>query len=121
MRITESAELIEGTGALKQLYTDSAGHFSEEDILRLISIANEAYHSIKQGAQPQIDLELALIKMIKMDQSVELSKLIEMLESSPAEGAVRGRPAAGPPVVKKSSAHAGNRPAAGSRSGSEKS
>ncbi len=82
VRVTESADLVEGTDAVKKLYAETAEAFAEEDILRLISIANEAYHSVRQANQPQISLELALIKMIKMDQSVHLTRLIGLLDSA---------------------------------------
>ena len=78
--ITGDTALVESTDATRKQYGDLASSFSEEDILRLLSIATEAFYSIKKGGSPQINLELTLIKMIKMEQSVRISDIVERLE-----------------------------------------
>ncbi len=77
---TESAQMLEVSEVYKKRYVEDAKHFSENDILRLVKIVSDTETSIKWVQQPRFKLEVALIQMIKMDNSVEISKLLKLIE-----------------------------------------
>lgn len=77
---TESAQMLEVSEVYKKRYIEDAKHFSESDILRLVKIVSDTETSIKWVQQPRFKLEVALIQMIKMDNSVEISKLLNQIE-----------------------------------------
>ncbi len=77
---TESAQMLEVSEVYKKRYIAEAKYFSENDILRLVKIVSDTETSIKWVQQPRFKLEVALIQMIKMDNSVEISKLLNQIE-----------------------------------------
>ncbi len=77
---TESAQMLEVSEVYKKRYVEDAKHFSENDILRLVKIVSDTETSIKWVQQPRFKLEVALIQMIKMDNSVEIGKLLNQIE-----------------------------------------
>jgi DNA polymerase-3 subunit gamma/tau len=81
VRSMESVELIDTTEPLKKKYLESASRFQEEDILRLIRIVTQTVYSLKWSANPRISLELAIVKMIKLDKTVSIDDLLSRLES----------------------------------------
>ncbi|MDI6803752.1 MAG: DNA polymerase III subunit gamma/tau [Bacteroidota bacterium] len=77
---TESAQMLEVSEVYKKRSIEDAKHFSESDILRLVKIVSDTETSIKWVQQPRFKLEVALIQMIKMDNSVEIGKLLNQIE-----------------------------------------
>ncbi|HOX85783.1 MAG TPA: DNA polymerase III subunit gamma/tau [bacterium] len=58
-------------------YRSQAPLFSSEDLLRYIKIASETENLIKRSLNPRLHVEVALVKMVKMGKSVELSELLQ--------------------------------------------
>lgn len=77
---TGSTNLIEVSEIYKKRYSEDAKHFKENDILRLIKIVTEVQNSIKWDIQPRYKLELALVQMTKLDNSVEIEKLLSHIQ-----------------------------------------
>lgn len=77
---TESAQMLEVPEVYKKRYIEDSKQFSESDILRLVKIVSDTETSIKWVQQPRFKLEVALIQMIKIDKSVEISKLLNQIE-----------------------------------------
>ncbi len=77
----KSPELLEVSEDDKNHYMQIGSFFKEEDILRLIRIVADTRISLKQNMNPRIPLELAIVKMIKLDQMVTISDLLLRLES----------------------------------------
>lgn len=77
---TESAQMLEVPEVYKKRYIEDAKHFSDNDLLRLVKIVSDTETSIKWVQQPRFKLEVALIQMIKMDNSVEIGKLLDQIE-----------------------------------------
>ncbi|MFC1558103.1 DNA polymerase III subunit gamma/tau [candidate division KSB1 bacterium] len=78
-KITGSADLIETSENFKKKHIDTASHFSEDDMLRLITLGSQAEQSIKRSAQPALRMEIALLKMIRMDSSVSIENLLKKI------------------------------------------
>lgn len=77
---TNDTTLLEVSEVHAQRYREEAGNFQDEDLLRLIQIATETEYQIKRSPTPKIRLEMALVKMSKLDSSVQLGQLLERLE-----------------------------------------
>ncbi|HOF60677.1 MAG TPA: DNA polymerase III subunit gamma/tau [Candidatus Latescibacteria bacterium] len=71
-----------------------ARKFCDRDILRMLSLAADAESLLEKSAVPQVRVELALLKMVYMEKSVELSDLVGRLDTL-----LTGPPAAPPHPV----------------------
>lgn len=76
---TESTSLIETSEAYRKRYESIAKECTEQDLLRLIKIAQELEQSIRWVAQPRYKLEIALVQMIKMERSIRIEDLITQI------------------------------------------
>ena len=84
------------TEETKELLREQANQLPEPTVLRLIDLLAVAVEDTRQGADPRLPLELALVKVTRphADLSREsLAHRVELLEARPAERAAR---AAGP-------------------------
>jgi len=79
-KITNSTDLIETSENYKNKYLQTASHFKEDDILRLISIASSGEISIKRSPQPAIRMETALMKMFRIDRSVDIEEIVKKID-----------------------------------------
>jgi len=79
-KITNSTDLIETSENYKNKYLQTASLFKEDDILRLISIASSAEISIKRSPQPAIRMETALMKMFRIDRSVDIEEIVKKID-----------------------------------------
>jgi DNA polymerase-3 subunit gamma/tau len=80
LKTTNNAELIEGLESYAPRYQEAAKSFSEYDLLRFIKMSSETANGVKRAANPKMMLELLLVKMIKMEKSVELDELLNQLQ-----------------------------------------
>ena len=100
-----SPELLEVTETVRERYKTLVSKFKEEDILRYIRIVTDASATLRYSHHPRIPLELAMVKMIKMDQSVTFDQLIEQIHSIRGQAPVQqSRPSAPPAQTPKSAA-----------------
>ncbi|MBN1543011.1 DNA polymerase III subunit gamma/tau [candidate division KSB1 bacterium] len=60
-------------------YLAKAQDFSSEDLLRYLKITSDTENLIRRSANPRLHVEVALIKMVKMGKSVQLSELLKTL------------------------------------------
>jgi len=61
-------------------YKEKAKSFSETDILRMIRIVADLNLTLKRVTDPRIFLELALMKLLKMESAVSLKDVISKLD-----------------------------------------
>jgi len=80
VRSLESADLVEGSEDHRKKYLALAKVFQEEDILRLIRIVLDTKVTLKRSQNPRLPLELAMVKMIKLDRTVTIGDLLSRLE-----------------------------------------
>ncbi|MBN1446801.1 MAG: DNA polymerase III subunit gamma/tau [Bacteroidetes bacterium] len=79
VRSTGEARLVEAPAEIRERYAALAGKFSEGDLLRLLKITAQAMQAVRYSPQPRLKFEVALIDMIKMDSTVEISTLLSNL------------------------------------------
>jgi DNA polymerase-3 subunit gamma/tau len=77
---TQSVHLIEASEVYRKRYAIDAKQFGEQDILRLIKLTTEMESSIRYSAQPRFRLEVGIIQMTKMEQSVKIDDLLRQLD-----------------------------------------
>jgi DNA polymerase III subunit gamma/tau len=73
---TGESRLIEAPVDIRNRYMEAAKQFSEGDVLRLLRLTGQTMQSVRYSAQPRLKFEVALIDMIKMDSTVEISTLL---------------------------------------------
>ncbi|HZV13295.1 MAG TPA: DNA polymerase III subunit gamma/tau [Candidatus Kapabacteria bacterium] len=78
---TQSASLIETTHFFQQRYLADATKFSEQDILRLLSITIGTDQSLRYAQQPRVHLEFSLLRMASMAKAVDLQELLNELQN----------------------------------------
>jgi DNA polymerase-3 subunit gamma/tau len=66
-------------------YKEKAKVFSEIDILRMIKIVADLNLSLKRATDPRIFLELALMKLFKMETTVNLEEVLNRLDQLQAK------------------------------------
>jgi DNA polymerase-3 subunit gamma/tau len=76
-----SGELIETSITSKTQYEEALLDFQEEDLLRLIKIVANTSNAIKRSVNKRIQLELAILKMIKLDKTVHIDELLSYLNN----------------------------------------
>ncbi len=79
-RTTQSTHLVEVPEVYRVRYADAASLFDEQDILRLIKLTTDLESSIRYSSQPRFKLEVGIIQMTKMEQSVKIDFLLQQLE-----------------------------------------
>ena len=82
--LTRFVGLEPGMETYTDRYMSSVGAFNDTDLMRLIQVASETSFQVKRSGNPKLLLEMAMIKMIKMDRSVELKTLLSNLGGAAA-------------------------------------
>ena len=90
--------LIEAAESVKQKYAESAPHFTEADLLRLLMITGDGEQLLKTSVQPRLQMELSLLKMASMAHAVDLREALKKLDD--LEKHVQDAPIAKGNVVK---------------------
>jgi len=71
-------------------YEEQAARFSEEDVLRMISTSSDLEFALSRSPQPRLRLEVAVVKLIKMEPTVLLSDLLDQLSALEARLSTSG-------------------------------
>ncbi|PLX23590.1 MAG: DNA polymerase III subunit gamma/tau [Ignavibacteria bacterium] len=80
-RSTGETRLIEAPADVCARYAELAQQFTEGDLLRLLKITTQAMQAVRFSPQPRLKFEVALIDMIKMDSTIEISALLSGMDS----------------------------------------
>jgi len=66
----------------RQRYLDTAGLLGLEDFLRRLEFAGEVARSLRSSPQPWIELEAAFLRLVHMDRSVDLRRLLDRIDAT---------------------------------------
>lgn len=66
-------------------FTDVSQQFSETDLIRMMNLVSETIQRIKWSLKQRFVFELMLMKLIRMEDSVQLSEIIRKLENPDTE------------------------------------
>ena len=72
--------LVEASDETKTKYQQTAQTFYRDDLMRMLHIVSEAQIKLKDASQPKIQFEIALLKLIHMERSENLAKLLAEIE-----------------------------------------
>ena len=73
--------LVEASEETKSKYQQTAQAFSRDDLMRMLHIVSEAQIKLKDANQPRIQFEIALLKLIHMEKSENLGKLLAEIDA----------------------------------------
>lgn len=79
VRSTGQLDMVKKTADHKQRYQVISKTFQEEDILRMIRIVTGTSAGLKYAENPRMALEMAMVKMAKLDKTVTLEALMAKL------------------------------------------
>jgi DNA polymerase-3 subunit gamma/tau len=79
-KTTGKAQELDVSEIHAQRYLTERDIFEIEDLLRLIKIASDAENLIRRSNNARLHLEVAIVKMIKLNKSMQLSQLLNELE-----------------------------------------
>ncbi len=72
--------LVEASEDTKARYKEAAKDFGRDDLMRMMHMISEAQIKLKDANQPRIQFEITLLKLIHMEKSENLAKLLAELE-----------------------------------------
>jgi DNA polymerase-3 subunit gamma/tau len=81
-KATNSVKLLETSDHFKNLYQESSDKFAENDLLHYIDLLTQSENLIKFSPNPQLILELLLLKLAHKPLSVDLEELLKSLKSN---------------------------------------
>ncbi|MFQ5584563.1 MAG: hypothetical protein ACE5GL_09035, partial [Calditrichia bacterium] len=87
VKSTGNAKLIETSDYFKNLYRERAGNFAENDLLQYFEILLQSENLIKFSPNPQLILELLLLKLAHKPLSLNLEELLAFIKKSPGMAA----------------------------------
>lgn len=73
--------LVEASEDTKRKYQSTAKDFTRDDLMRMLHMVSEAQIKLKDASQPRIQFEIALLKLIHMERTESLQKLLSELEA----------------------------------------
>ncbi|MEX0661428.1 MAG: DNA polymerase III subunit gamma/tau [Balneolaceae bacterium] len=77
---SERMYLVDATADTKNRYKEAAQNFTEEDLMRMLHLVSDAQIKIRDVQQPRVHFEILLLKLVHMNRTQELSKLMGHLE-----------------------------------------
>lgn len=80
--VTETADLIETSGAYKNRYITLYDKFSESDLLRILSFLTKVQNELRFSQNQKLKIEISLSHLIGLAQSSTITDLISKLGNS---------------------------------------
>ncbi len=74
-----AASSLEVNPELQEKYANEASEWDRRDLIRFSQVFSKLEPELRRAAQPQILLELNLLKMLEMDQSVSIENMLNNL------------------------------------------
>ena len=79
---------LEVNPELQERYTVEAKHWERRDLMRFSQVFSKLEPTLRRAAQPQILLEMNLLKMLEMDQSVSIENIL----NNPTQNITESKP-----------------------------
>lgn len=86
-KATNSTKLLETSDHYKNLYQENCAKFLENDLLHYIDILTQSEALLKFSPNPQLILELLLLKLTHKPLSIELEELLNFIKSDKSSNA----------------------------------
>lgn len=82
-RATASAKLLETSDYFKNLYQENAERFAEKDLVHYLDILTQNESLLKYSENPQLILELLLLKLAHKPLTIDMEELLALLKKLP--------------------------------------
>jgi hypothetical protein len=90
--VPEPGQFIELSDLYVKRYIDHKDYFSYSDIMRMVKVISDLRQQLKEGAEPRIFLEMALLKLARMDTTATLTEVLDKLSNLSADTPVSPPP-----------------------------
>jgi DNA polymerase-3 subunit gamma/tau len=80
VRTTERSEELDVSEDDRERYLAESKLFEVEDLLRYIKVVSDTENLIRRSSNARLHLEVALVKLVKMSSSIQLSDLLQSLD-----------------------------------------
>ncbi|NNE08375.1 MAG: DNA polymerase III subunit gamma/tau, partial [Gemmatimonadetes bacterium] len=95
----DPGRLIESTNETIERYKEEAKAFDPDDLVRMLSLLGEGGRDLRNSPRPRLVLEMLLLRLVRMESTVSIGKLLHQLEragaSSPASAGASSPASAG--------------------------
>ena len=79
--LEDPSQFIEVSDQYIARYREQRDYFSESDLMRMVKVISDLRQQLKEGADPRIYLEMALIRLARMDKTATLAEILEKLNA----------------------------------------
>lgn len=79
-KTTNSTALIEESELHRKKYAADSAAFSLQDILRILKVTTETESAVRFSSQPRFKLEVMMVQLTKMEQSVKIDDLLTSID-----------------------------------------
>ena len=97
--VTDALDIYDLTPDLKQKYEDVSKEWDRRDLLRIAEILTALISKISWATQPYILVEMTFLKLVEMDSSISLEKVLNKMSSPDLKIKPVSTPVSQPPVV----------------------
>ena len=97
--VTDALDIYDLTPDLKQKYEDVSKEWDRRDLLRIAEILTALVSKITWATQPYILVEMTFLKLVEMDSSISLEKVLNEMSSPDLKIKPVSTPVSQPPVV----------------------
>lgn len=81
VKSTNSTELLEATGNVKNNFKEISKNIEERKIIQMLSIVTEQMNKIKYSSNPRILIESMFIKLAQLDDIFSISEILDKAEN----------------------------------------
>ncbi|MBM4174840.1 MAG: DNA polymerase III subunit gamma/tau [Ignavibacteria bacterium] len=81
VNITNDTSLVEASETAKEKYKSFSSQFSNNDILRILSLLTKCQTDLKQSSNQKLTLEIALAQLVELPSAVDIESLIKEIKS----------------------------------------
>ena len=97
--VTDALDIYDLTPDLKQKYEDVSKEWDRRDLLRIAELLTTLVSKITWATQPYILMEMTFLKLVEMDSSISLEKVLNEMSSPDLKIKPVSTPISQPPVV----------------------
>lgn len=90
IKLCPQKKLVYVSDTYLKKYQEMAQYFNKKDLIRMMSLVNQAEQQIRWSPQPRIRLELVLLQLANLESSLEITQLVNEIRSIPNHSASLG-------------------------------
>ncbi len=96
--VARALDAEDGGASIDGAWVEVAAPLSDGDLLRMLRIVGELEFALARSSDPRLALEVALVRLARLDRTVDLEALLAALEGSPVPETAASAPKSAPPA-----------------------